>query len=49
MASYIEIDMLNQLTGEGAVVSAATIYVEPTGVGDRPINSRTCRPSNPLR
>ncbi len=30
MASYMDIDTLNQLTGEGAVVSAASMYVEPT-------------------
>jgi putative ABC transport system permease protein len=29
MASYMEIDTLNRLTGEGAVVSAATMYVDP--------------------
>ncbi len=32
MASYMEIDTLNRLTGEGAVVSAAAIYVEPTAL-----------------
>jgi putative ABC transport system permease protein len=32
MASYMEIDTLNRFTGEGAVVSAATIYVEPTAL-----------------
>ena len=32
MASYMEIDTLNRFTGEGAVVSAATMYVEPTAV-----------------
>jgi putative ABC transport system permease protein len=30
MASYMEIDTLNRLTGEGAVVSAAALYVEPS-------------------
>ena len=30
MASYMQIDTLNQLTGEGAVVSAAELYVEPS-------------------
>lgn len=30
MASYMEIDTLNRLTGEGAVISAASMYVEPT-------------------
>ena len=34
MASYMEIDTLNRFTGEGAVVSAATMYVEPTAVLD---------------
>jgi putative ABC transport system permease protein len=29
MASYMEINMLNRLTGEGAVISAAAMYVEP--------------------
>lgn len=32
MASYMQIDTLNRLTGEGAVVSAAAIYVEPSAV-----------------
>ena len=32
MASYMEIDTLNHLTGEGAVVSAASMYVEPDGL-----------------
>ncbi|OIQ73260.1 FtsX-like permease family protein [mine drainage metagenome] len=32
MASYMEIDTLNRFTGEGAVVSAATMYVEPTAL-----------------
>jgi putative ABC transport system permease protein len=32
MASYMQIDTLNQLTGEGAVVSAAEMYVEPTAL-----------------
>ena len=38
MASYMEIDTLNRFTGEGAVVSAATMYVEPsalTALGQR--------------
>ena len=30
MASYMDIDTLNHFTGEGAVVSAASIYAEPT-------------------
>ncbi len=30
MASYMDMDVLNHLTGEGAVVSAASMYVEPT-------------------
>lgn len=34
MASYMAIDTLNRFTGEGAVVSAATMYVEPTAVLD---------------
>ncbi|MCC7346303.1 MAG: FtsX-like permease family protein [Variibacter sp.] len=29
MASYMEIDALNRMTGEGAVVSAAALYVDP--------------------
>jgi putative ABC transport system permease protein len=29
MASYMEIDTLNRLTGEGPVVSAAALYVDP--------------------
>jgi putative ABC transport system permease protein len=32
MASYMDIDALNHLTGEGAVVSAASLYVEPTAL-----------------
>ena len=32
MASYMQIDTLNQLTGEGAVVSAAEMYVEPSAL-----------------
>jgi putative ABC transport system permease protein len=32
MASYMEIDTLNRFTDEGAVVSAASLYVEPTAV-----------------
>lgn len=32
MASYMDIDTLNRFTGEGAVVSAATMYVEPTAL-----------------
>ena len=32
MASYMQIDTLNKLTGEGAVVSAAEMYVEPSAL-----------------
>ncbi len=32
MATYMEIDTLNRLTGEGAVVSAAAIYAEPSAL-----------------
>ena len=32
MASYMNVDTLNRLTGEGAVVSAATMYVEPSAL-----------------
>jgi len=32
MATYMNMDTLNQLTGEGAVVSAATMYVEPSAL-----------------
>jgi putative ABC transport system permease protein len=32
MASYMDMNMLNRLTGEGAVVSAASLYVEPTAL-----------------
>ena len=32
MASYMQIDTLNRLTGEGAVVSAAALYVEPSAL-----------------
>jgi putative ABC transport system permease protein len=32
MASYMDIDTLNHFTGEGAVVSAASMYVEPTAL-----------------
>jgi putative ABC transport system permease protein len=32
MGSYLEIGALNRLTGEGAVVSAASLYVEPSAL-----------------
>lgn len=32
MASYMNIDALNRMTGEGAVVSAAALYVDPTAL-----------------
>ena len=32
MSSYMEIGMLNRLTGEGAVVSAAALFVEPSAL-----------------
>jgi putative ABC transport system permease protein len=32
MASYMDMNVLNHLTGEGAVVSAASMYVEPTAL-----------------
>lgn len=32
MSSYMEIDTLNRLTGEGAVVSAASLFVEPAAL-----------------
>jgi putative ABC transport system permease protein len=32
MASYMEIDALNTLTGEGAVVSAAALFVDPAAL-----------------
>ncbi len=32
MSSYMEIDTLNRLTGEGAVVSAASLFVEPSAL-----------------
>jgi putative ABC transport system permease protein len=32
MASYMQIDTLNRLTAEGAVVSAAAMYVEPSAL-----------------
>jgi putative ABC transport system permease protein len=32
MASYMDIDTLNHLTGEGTVVSAASMYVEPSAL-----------------
>lgn len=32
MSSYMEIDTINRLTGEGAVVSAASLFVEPTAL-----------------
>ena len=32
MSAYVEIDTLNRLTGEGAVVSAAALYVEPSAL-----------------
>ena len=32
MTAYMNIDTLNRLTGEGAVVSAATMYVDPSAI-----------------
>ncbi|WP_454624236.1 ABC transporter permease [Bradyrhizobium cenepequi] len=32
MASYVEIETLNRFTDEGAVISAASLYVEPTAM-----------------
>ncbi|WP_291849081.1 ABC transporter permease [Bradyrhizobium sp.] len=32
MSSYMEIDTLNRLTGEGAVVSAAALFVDPSAL-----------------
>ncbi|MEZ5820708.1 MAG: FtsX-like permease family protein [Xanthobacteraceae bacterium] len=32
MSSYMEIETLNRLTGEGSVVSAASLFVEPTAL-----------------
>ncbi|WP_315702282.1 MULTISPECIES: ABC transporter permease [unclassified Bradyrhizobium] len=32
MASYMDIDTLNRLTAEGATISAASLYVEPTAL-----------------
>jgi putative ABC transport system permease protein len=32
MASYMNIDALNRMTGEGAVVSAAALYVDPSSL-----------------
>jgi putative ABC transport system permease protein len=32
MSAYMEIDTLNRLTGEGAVVSAAALFVEPSAL-----------------
>ena len=34
MTSYMHIDTLNHLTGEGAVVSAAAMYVDPSALPD---------------
>jgi putative ABC transport system permease protein len=33
MSAYMEIDTLNRLTGEGDVVSAAALYIEPSAIG----------------
>ena len=33
MSSYMEIGALNKLTGEGDVVSAAALYIEPSAIG----------------
>ena len=32
MSAYMEVDTLNRLTGEGAVVSAAALFVEPSAL-----------------
>lgn len=33
MSAYMELDTLNKLTGEGDVVSAAALYIEPSAIG----------------
>lgn len=33
MSAYMEIDALNALTGEGDVVSAAALYIDPSAIG----------------
>lgn len=38
MSSYMEIGALNNLTGEGDVVSAAALYIEPSAIG--PVSER---------
>ncbi|MHA1518171.1 MAG: ABC transporter permease [Alphaproteobacteria bacterium] len=38
MSSYMEIGALNKLTGEGDVVSAAALYIEPSAIG--PVSER---------
>jgi len=38
MSSYMEIGVLNHLTGEGDVVSAAALYIEPSAIG--PVSER---------
>lgn len=38
MSSYMEIGALNRLTGEGDVVSAAALYIEPSAIG--PVSER---------
>ena len=43
MASYMEIDALNRLTGEGDVVSAVALYVEPRRCRRCRGASRICR------
>ena len=49
MASYMEIDTLNRLTGEGAVVSAAShVCRADCAAGSGRSDSRTCRRSSPL-
>jgi putative ABC transport system permease protein len=38
MSAYMEIDAVNKLTGEGDVVSAAALYIEPSAIG--PVSER---------
>ena len=33
MSAYMAIGALNQLTGEGDVVSAAALFIEPSAIG----------------
>ena len=45
MTAYMQIDVLDHLSGEGDAVSAAALYVEPSAMTQWPGASRNCRRS----